>query len=152
VLNETQQVVFEQYIRSGGGFVGIHAAADTEYEWPWYGKLVGGYFESHPKIQKAVIHVKNSKHLATKGLPVDWKRTDEWYNYKSLNSDIKVLMTLDESTYEGGKNGSDHPIAWYHEYDGGRAFYTGIGHTNESYSEPLFLQHILGGILYAAGE
>ncbi|MBI5914644.1 MAG: ThuA domain-containing protein [Bacteroidetes bacterium] len=151
VLNDQQQQAFEGFIRSGGGFLGIHAAADTEYEWPWYGKLVGGYFESHPKPQEAVIRVKNASHISTKHLPADWTCTDEWYNYKNLNPDVQVLCQLDESTYEGGKNGANHPIAWYHEYDGGRAFYTGRGHTPEAYSEPLFLQHVLGGILWAAG-
>ena len=151
VLNNEQQVVFENYIRSGGGFVGIHAAADTEYEWPWYGKLVGAYFESHPKIQEATIRVKNNSYISTKHLPADWTCTDEWYNYKNINPDIHVLCQLDEASYEGGKNGANHPIAWYHEYDGGRAFYTGRGHTSESFSEPLFLEHIWGGIRYAAG-
>ncbi|MFQ5446272.1 MAG: ThuA domain-containing protein [Saprospiraceae bacterium] len=152
VLGDAQQTAFENYIRSGGGYVGIHAAADTEYDWPWYGKLAGAYFDSHPKIQEAAVHVKNHGHPACKGIPVDWKRTDEWYNFKSLNDGVKVLMMLDETTYDGGKNGTYHPIAWYHEYDGGRAFYTGMGHTSESYSEPFFLQHVLGGILYAAGK
>jgi len=152
VLNEAQQAAFENYIRSGGGYVGIHAASDTEYDWPWYGKMVGGYFDSHPEIQEAIVRVKNHDHAACKGLPNDWKRTDEWYNFKSLNDGVNVLMTLDETTYKGGKNGTYHPIAWYHEYDGGRVFYTGMGHTSGSYSEPLFLQHVLGGILYAAGK
>lgn len=152
VLDDAQQAVFEKYIRSGGGFVGIHAAADTEYDWPWYGKLVGAYFESHPHIQEATIRVKNTSHASTKHLPADWTCTDEWYNYKNMNPDVHVLCQLDESTYEGGKNGAHHPIAWYHEYDGGRAFYTGRGHTSESFSEPLFLEHIWGGIRYAAGR
>ena len=152
VLNDEQQAVFENYVRSGGGFVGIHAAADTEYDWAWYGKLVGAYFESHPKIQEAIIRVKNASHVSTKHLPADWTCTDEWYNYKNMNPDVHVLCQLDESTYEGGKNGANHPIAWYHEFDGGRAFYTGRGHTSESFSEPAFLQHVLGGILYAAGR
>lgn len=153
VLDGAQQAAFEQYIRSGGGFVGIHAAADTEYDWPWYGKLVGGYFNGHPPgVTEAAIHVKDKKHPACEGLPDTWKRTDEWYNYKELNPDIHVLCTLDESTYEGGTNGPDHPIAWYHAYEGGRAFYTGSGHTSEAFAEPLFLRHLLGGIQYAAGR
>ncbi len=155
VLDDAQQAVFEQYIHSGGGFVGIHAAADTEYEWPWYGKLVGGYFNGHPNnpnVRKAVIQVKDKNHPACKGLPERWERNDEWYNYKDLNPNIHVLCNLDESTYEGGTNGPSHPIAWYHEYDGGRAFYTGSGHTSESFAEPLFMQHLWGGIQYAAGS
>lgn len=152
VLNPTQQADFERYIQAGGGYVGIHAAADTEYEWPWYNKLVGAYFKSHPKQQNAVVHVVDKKFPATKHLPTDWKIFDELYNYKDINPDIHVLAKLDESTYEGGENGEDHPFIWYHEFDGGRAFYTGRGHTIESYSEPEFLQHLLGGIQWAMGK
>jgi type 1 glutamine amidotransferase len=152
VLNNEQQAVFEKYIRSGKGFVGIHAATDTEYEWPWYNKLVGGYFESHPKQQDATIDVIDKKHPATSFLPEHWKRFDEWYNFKSMNPEVKVLAKLDESSYEGGKMGGNHPIAWYHAYDGGRAFYTACGHTDASFTEPMFLKHVLGGITYAMGK
>jgi type 1 glutamine amidotransferase len=152
VLNEAQQSAFQQYIRSGGGFVGIHAAADTEYDWPWYNELVGAYFKSHPKPQQAAVVVKDKNHPATRHLPDRWLRTDEWYNYKSIATGIKVLCELDESSYEGGQNGPGHPIAWYREFDGGRMFYTGGGHTDESFAEPEFRQHILGGILYAMGR
>ncbi|WP_423149371.1 ThuA domain-containing protein [Rubrolithibacter danxiaensis] len=154
VLNSDQQVAFERYIQAGGGYMGIHAAADTEYEWPWYNKLVGAYFLSHPgnpNVRKATIDVIDTSHISTKGLPARWERTDEWYNYKNIQSDLHVLAKLDENTYEGGENGDNHPIAWYHEFDGGRAFYTGGGHTNESYAEPLFLKHLLGGIKYVIG-
>jgi len=155
VLNDEQQAAFEQYIKHGGGYVGVHAAADTEYEWPWYNKLVGAYFLNHPgnpNVRQATIDVKDTKFQATQGLPARWQRTDEWYNYKDINPEIHVIATLDETTYEGGQNGPNHPIAWYHMYDGGRAFYTGGGHTNESYSEPLFLKHLLGGISYALNK
>jgi len=152
VLNEAQQTAFEQYIRSGKGFVGVHAATDTEYNWPWYNGLVGAYFTSHPAVQKATVRVTDKTHVSTSFLPSAWERTDEWYNFKSIQPDLKVLANLDESTYTGGINGTNHPIAWYHPYDGGRAFYTAGGHTNESYSEPLFLQHLLGGIQYAIGK
>jgi cytochrome c len=152
VLNAEQQVAFERYIQAGGGFVGIHAATDTEYDWPWYNKLVGAYFASHPHQQEATIQVKDKTHPSTSFLPDNWVRKDEWYNFKNINPDIKVLATLDESTYEGGKNNGNHPIIWYHEYDGGRSFYTGGGHTNESFQEPLFLKHLLGGIQYAIGD
>ncbi|MGV3589109.1 MAG: ThuA domain-containing protein [Adhaeribacter sp.] len=152
VLNNAQEAAFERYIQAGGGFVGIHAAADTEYDWGWYGRLVGAYFLNHPKQQDAVIQVTNRKHISTKHLPKKWKRWDEWYSYKNINPAIKVLMNLDETSYEGGKNGKNHPIAWYHEYDGGRAFYTGLGHTDESYVEPQFLKHVLGDIQYAIGK
>ncbi|GAB3202236.1 hypothetical protein GCM10027293_27340 [Pontibacter aydingkolensis] len=152
VLNPVQQTAFEKYIQAGGGFVGIHAATDTEYDWPWYNKLVGAYFESHPQVQQATIEVLDKTHPATTHLPEKWERTDEWYNFRDINPKIKVLAMLDEKSYQGGKNGDQHPIAWYHEYDGGRAFYTGLGHTTQSYSEPLFLQHIWGGIWYAMGQ
>ncbi|SEI45605.1 cytochrome c [Dyadobacter koreensis] len=154
VLNGTQQTAFERYIQAGGGFVGIHAAADTEYDWPWYGKLVGAYFSSHPhnpNVRKAAIEVSDKTHPSTKMLSGRWERTDEWYNYRAYYSGIKVLAKLDEISYEGGTNGADHPISWYHEFDGGRSFYTGLGHTDESFSEPLYLAHLLGGIKYAIG-
>lgn len=152
VLNSQQEEAFMQYIRSGGGYAGIHAAADTEYDWPWYNKLVGAYFLSHPKQQNATVRVNNKNHSSTRHLPDNWEIFDELYNYKSINPDVNVLATLDESTYQGGENGENHPIIWYHEYDGGRAFYTGLGHTKESYSNPVFLQHMWGGINYAMGQ
>jgi type 1 glutamine amidotransferase len=151
ILNAEQKQAFQQYIKAGGGFVGIHAASDTEYNWEWYGKMVGGYFLSHPKNQTAKIQVLDRQHISTKHLPEVWERHDEWYNYKNLNPQVKVLMNLDEKSYQGGKNGDHHPIAWYHAYDGGRAWYTGLGHTDESYKEPEFLQHVLGGIQYVMG-
>lgn len=154
VLNDNQQKAFEAYIRQGGSYMGIHAACDTEYDWPWYGKLAGAYFNGHPNnpnVRQADIQVVDENHSSTKGLPNSWTRTDEWYNYKEINSDINVVLNLDETSYEGGTNGASHPIAWYHEFDGGRAFYTGGGHTLESYSEPAFLQHLLGGIKYCLG-
>lgn len=151
ILNDEQQAAFENYIRSGKGFVGIHAATDTEYGWPWYCKLVGANFANHPKPQKAKLHVTNEQHLSTKHLPQTWERFDEWYNFKNRNTEVKVLLTIDESSYEGGKEGNYHPMAWYHAYDGGRAFYTALGHTDESYKEEAFLKHVLGGITYAIG-
>jgi type 1 glutamine amidotransferase len=149
VLNDNQQKAFESYIKNGGAFLGIHAASDTEFDWPWYGKLVGGYFENHPNnpnVRSAKIHVLDKSHPSTSHLPDVWSRSDEWYNFKNLNPNVTVLMNLDETSYEGGTNGENHPIAWYHEFDGGRSFYTGGGHTDESFDEPLFRQHLLGGI------
>ena len=152
VLNEEQQAAFERYIRDGGGYVGIHAAADTEYEWEWYGRLVGAYFDSHPAIQPATIKVADKVHPSTKRLPERWRRTDEWYNYRANpRGRVHVLATLDESTYSGGNMGYDHPIAWCQEFDGGRSWYTGGGHTKESFSDRFFLRHILGGIRATAG-
>lgn len=154
VLNQEQQNDFERYIQAGGGFVGVHAAADTEYNWPWYGQLVGAYFESHPSnpnVKKGVFQVVDRKHPATDSLPEKWEREDEFYNFKQINPDVKVLVTIDEKSYTGGTNGDKHPMAWYHEFDGGRAFYTSLGHTGQSFSEPLYLKHLWGGISYVLG-
>ncbi len=152
VLTPVQQEAFEAYIRAGGGFMGVHAATDTEYAWPWYNRLVGAYFDSHPEVQQASILVTDKKHPATRSLPESWQRTDEWYNFKNMQPGIAVLAYLDETSYEGGTNGKEHPIIWYHPFDGGRAFYTAGGHTEESYSEPLFLEHLLGGLRYTTGH
>lgn len=151
VLDELQQNTFKRFIQGGGGFVGIHAAADTEYDWWWYGKLVGAYFKSHPKIQEAKF--KKVKPFGNDvNLPDEWIRTDELYNYKKISDEIIPLFILDESSYQGGENGDNHPIAWYHDFDGGRSFYTGMGHTLESYSDSLFIDHVYQGIVYAIGE
>ena len=154
VLDHKQEAAFERYIQAGGGYVGVHAATDTEYDWNWYGKLVGGYFQSHPAgTPEADFIIKDRNFVATSFFTdTIWHRTDEMYNFKKLNPDVKVVMTIDESTYEGGENGAYHPMSWYHEYDGGRAFYTALGHTEESYSEENYLKHLLGGIQYAIGD
>ncbi len=152
VLDADEKTAFEQYIRSGRGFVGIHSASDTEYGWPWYGRLVGSWFASHPQIQRATVHIADPDHPSTKGLPALWKRTDEWYNFRSNpRGAVQVLATLDEATYSGGAMAADHPIAWCQTIDGGRSWYTAMGHTKESYDEPLFRLHLLGGIESAAG-
>ncbi len=152
VLNASEQLAFENYIRSGGGYAGIHAASDTEYDWPWYGELVGAYFKQHPEIQFASQTVENNTHASTAHLGDTWSRTDEWYDFNTNpRSRVNVLLTLDETSYSGGGMGEDHPIAWYHEYDGGRSWYTGGGHTNTSYAEPDFRAHLLGGLTYVVG-
>jgi type 1 glutamine amidotransferase len=152
VLDADQQTAFERWARNGGGWVGVHSASDTEYEWPFYGELVGAYFAGHPAIQPAVIHVEDRAHPAGAGLPETWARTDEWYDFRANpRGAVHVLATLDESTYTGGSMGADHPIAWCREISGARAFYTALGHTRESYSESLFLAHLAGGIRWAAG-
>jgi uncharacterized protein len=151
VLGEAEEKALQNFIHKGGGFVGIHAATDCEYNWPWYVQMVGASFLSHPKQQVAKLMVVDNKHISTKHLPAVWERKDEWYNFKSLNPDVKVLIKIDETSYEGGKNGDNHPMAWYHDFEGGKVFYTELGHTKESYTEPMFLQHILGGIQYTAG-
>jgi len=152
VLNPKQEAAFERYIQAGGGFLGIHAATDTEYDWGWYGRMVGGYFNGHPEQQQAKFIIKDKTHLATNFFQdTIWERKDELYNFKKLNPDIHVLITIDESSYKGGTNGAFHPMAWYHDYDGGRAFYTELGHTEQSYTEVNYLKHLLGGIQYAIG-
>ena len=151
-LDAYQQADFERYIQSGGGFVGIHGAAAGEYNWRWYGRLLGAYFDQHPAVQHAKVVKTELDFDATSHLPDVWERTDEWYNYKEWTGDNKVVLTLDESSYEGGTMGGDHPIAWYKEFDGGRMFYTGLGHTLESYEDPHFLNHLTEGIRYAIGD
>ena len=155
LFNEDQRSAFKGYIQNGGGFVGIHSASDTEYDWPWYGKLVGAYFDNHPgnpNVRNAVVNVVNAEHLSTEHLPENWNRDDEWYNFQEIPTHTNILLRLDTDSYEGSDHHGNHPISWYHEYDGGRAFYTGLGHTSESFSEELFLDHLLGGIIYAMGE
>ena len=154
ILDHKQEVGFERYIQAGGGFVGVHAATDTEYDWNWYGKLVGAYFHSHPSgTPEADFIIKDRTFPATSFFTdTIWHRTDEMYNFKKINPDINVLITIDENTYDGGINGDNHPMSWYHDYDGGRSFYTALGHTSETYSEENFLKHLLGGIQYAIGD
>ncbi|MBB5868872.1 glucose/arabinose dehydrogenase [Allocatelliglobosispora scoriae] len=152
VLNDTQQAAFERYIRGGGGYVGVHAAADTEYTWPWYGKLVGAYFESHPAPAQVTVRVADRVNVSTATLPQRWSRFDELYNYQTNpRGTAHILATLDETTYSGGGDGFDHPISWCQNYDGGKSWYTGLGHTIESYSEANFRTHLLGGIRSVAG-
>ncbi len=152
VLDSAQQAALENFIRSGRGYVGIHSASDTEYDWPWYGQLVGAWFVSHPAIQQATLNVVDSLHRSTRTLPQIWIRTDEWYDFQSDPSGtVDVLVTLDETSYNGGSMGPSHPISWCRAFDGGRSWYTAMGHTEESFSDPLFLSHVLGGIFWAAG-
>ena len=151
ILGDSGQQAFTAYINGGGAYMGIHAAADTEYDWPWYGKLAGAWFKSHPEQQEARMEVVNQNHPSTAHLGTSWTHFDEWYNFKDINPDIQILLRLDETSYEGGENGTNHPIAWYHNYDGGRAFYTGLGHTEEAFDDPKFRQHLLGGIQWCLG-
>ncbi|PFG40131.1 uncharacterized protein DUF1349 [Georgenia soli] len=154
VLNADQQAAFEQYIQNGGGYAGIHAASDTEYGWEWYGDLVGAYFSGHPQNQDATVVVEDPAHPSTAHLEARWDRYDEWYSFRdNPRGDVHVLASLDEESYDPGSHamGEDHPIAWCQEFDGGRAWYTGGGHTSESFAEPAFLEHLLGGLQTAAG-
>jgi len=153
VLEPQQETVFENWIRQGGGYVGIHAASDTEYQWSFYGKLVGAYFSGHPAVQEATIDVVYPKHPAMMHLPRKWTRTDEWYNFKKLPGEgVRILAWLDTDSYQGSSMPGKHPAAWCHTIDKGRSFYTVGGHTDQSFSEPLFLQHLHGAIWWAAGN
>jgi type 1 glutamine amidotransferase len=156
VLAADQQAAFERFIQAGGGWVGIHAAADTEYDWPWYGGLLGAnaWFRGHPAIQTAELIVEEAGHPSTAHLPARFNMQDEWYSFRANpRPQVTVLLRLNEGTYqlESFAMGEDHPIAWYHEYAGGRAWYTGLGHRQELYADPAFLNHVLGGIRWAAG-
>jgi cytochrome c len=154
VLDAVQQDALERYIQAGGGWVGVHSATDTEYEWPWYGKLAGAWFTSHPNnpnVRTATFRVLDKSNLSTAAFPDTFVHEDEFYNFKSINPDIHVLVDIDEKSYQGGTNGDHHPMSWYHEYDGGRAWYTNMGHTEATYAEPLFVKHLAGGIKWAMG-
>ncbi len=152
VFGPEQETALKNYIEQGGGWVGIHSATDCEYNWHWYNQLAGAYFKSHPAQQDAKLIITNKNHPATVGMPDTWTRKDEWYNFKDMNPDITVLIQIDESSYKGGENGANHPMAWFHQFDGGRAFYTEMGHTEESWSDPVYLKHLLGGIEWAMGR
>ena len=124
VLGEDQEKALQNFMHKGGGYVGIHAAADCEYNWPWYNKLVGGWFKSHPKQQQAKLQVIDKTHLSTKHLPDVWERWDEWYNYKDLNPDVHVLIKIDETSYTGGENNGNHPKrhGTAPDFEGGKSF------------------------------
>src|SRR3954469_24566906 len=154
VLDPAEQDDFERYIQAGGGYVGVHSATDTEYDWPWYGRLAGAWFSSHPQnpnVRTATYRVLDKGHPSTTGFPDTLVREDEFYNFKSIDPTIHTLIEIDEKSYQGGTNGEHHPMSWYHDFDGGRAWYTNMGHTEATYSEPLFLRHLLGGLRYAMG-
>ena len=152
-VDDAGQAAFESWIAAGGNWVGVHSAADTEYNWPFYGALLGAYFKQHPAIQPATVNIEVADHPATVGLPSPWMRTDEWYDFQTNPRDVAtVLVTIDESTYSGGTMGADHPLVWAHPTTGGgRAIYTEMGHTTESWADPLFRQHVVGAIRWAAG-
>lgn len=150
VLGAEQEAAFERYVRAGGGYAGIHSASDTEYDWPFYGDLVGAYFDRHPPVQTGQIDVVG-RHPSTAPLSERWEWTDEWYAFRERPQGVHVLMTVDESTYDGGTMGADHPIAWCHEALGGRAWYTALGHRADGYADAAFRAHLSGGIRYAAG-
>jgi cytochrome c len=158
ILNSQQQVAMERYIQAGGGFVGIHSATDTEWqgEWYWYRRLVGGVFAGHPgvpsNVQTAKVQVLTKDHPSTAHLADNFLIVDEWYDFKSLSDRRTDLLKVDEKSYQGGGHKGYHPIAWYHDFDGGRSFYTGIGHNADNFTDPAYMQHVLGGVEYAIGD
>jgi len=153
VLDDAQQTAMQAFVDAGGGFVGVHSATDTEYDWPWYGELVGARLVGNPAPQDATVNVVAIDHPACAGLPAAWSRFDEWYNFDaSPSATSTVLLQLDETSYEGGTMGADHPIAWVRELGDARMFYTGGGHTNESWSEPLWIDHVANGIDWVIGD
>jgi type 1 glutamine amidotransferase len=157
VLDAEQEDAFERFIEAGNGFVGIHAASDANTQgphfWPWYLALVGGRFRTHPAPQPAVINVVDHNHPSTRHLGATWTRTDEWYEFVDFNPDVTLLLEMDGTSYsnQGGIDGF-LPNAWYHQYDGGRGWYTAGGHASEAYAEPDFRRHLAGGILWAATD
>ncbi len=160
ILNDEQQGAMERFIKAGKGHVGIHSATDTEYDWPWYNNLIGMMFKIHPLQQTAYLDIMNTDFPGMQRFPKRLLWTDEWYDFKEiLAKDLNYLIKIDEKSYnpyakwgntESKGMGDFHPIAWYHNYDGGRAFYTGLGHIGLVYSDPLFLDHLYGGIYWAA--
>ncbi|KOV65947.1 Crp/Fnr family transcriptional regulator [Streptomyces sp. AS58] len=153
VLTPPGRARLAAYVEAGGGFVGVHAAACTEYGWPYYGELLGARFARHPAYQPGRALVEDRDHPATRHLPAVWDFTDEWYDFlTSPRGSVRVLLSADESSYEGGGMGADHPLAWCHERGAGRVFYTALGHAREAYRDPGFLAHLRGGIAWGAGR
>ncbi|TDC45744.1 carbohydrate-binding protein [Jiangella ureilytica] len=153
LLNAGQRAAFERYIQAGGGYAGIHSASGTERDWEWYGELVGAFFLSHPPIQELEVEVDDTVHPSTSHLPQEWTRTEEPYDFvTNPRGDVHVLASFDSTSYTGHRMGADHPISWCQNFDGGRSWYTGMGHAPSAFTdEPLFVQHLLGGIQWAAG-
>lgn len=151
-LDAEEEAALKDYVSTGGSILGVHAATDAEYEWDWYGYMLGGWFDSHPEIQEGKCEVVDNAHVLTSGLPAVWTRTDEWYNFKNLLPDNNVTVTIDENSYTGGTHGASHPISWYRTIEKGRVFYTAMGHTEASYSEPLFIQQIQNALVWLTEE
>jgi len=151
-LEAAQKEAFAKYIRSGGGFVGIHGASAGIGPWPWYAKLVGGTFVNHPEPKEGILLNEDRAHKLTRHFPAQMLWKDEWYNFSDMEKDLHVLLSVDEASYVGGEYGSrHHPISWYHDYDGGRSFYTALGHFSYHFTDVFFVQHITEGIKYAMG-
>jgi cytochrome c len=154
ILAPAQEAAMERFIRGGGGFVGIHAAADTEWQgsWVWYRGLLGAVFKNHPAQQQATLAAVSNEHAATRDFPMRLNIMEEWYNFSDLSPSNNVILSVDESTYTGGIHGECHPISWFREFDGGRSFYTALGHRKETYALPAFRAHVLGGLKWVLGR
>lgn len=140
------------YVEAGGGFAGVHAAACTEYDWPYYGELLGARFARHPDHQPGTVVIEDHDHPATRSLPPRWDFTDEWYDFRaSPRGRVRVLAVADESSYTGGGMGADHPLAWCRQQGRGRVFYTALGHASGAWADPHFRAHLSGGVAWAAG-
>jgi type 1 glutamine amidotransferase len=152
VLDARQKAEFERYIRSGGGFVGIHAAADTEYEWPWYGELVGAWFDAHTPVIPATVRREDPRGAGTETFPAFWSIEDEWYRFRANpRPRVRVLLSVDDRDLGVLGMHGDHPIAWMHDVGGGRAWYTAMGHTSAMFQQPVFREHLQGGVSWAMG-
>ncbi|GAB3967689.1 hypothetical protein GCM10029978_035560 [Actinoallomurus acanthiterrae] len=151
VLEPAGREVLRTYVAEGGGFLGVHSATCTEYDWPEYGTLLGARFDGHPEMQPGLVRVLDRTHPATAHLPERWHRTDEWYDFRDGPAQVRVLATIDEHTYRGGRMGPHHPLVWCREYGAGRSFYTALGHAAEAFAEPDFREHLLGALRWAAG-
>ena len=153
VLSDTQQAAFEEYFQDGGGFLGIHSAIETEPDWQFFTDILGTRAEGASAVTEATLKVADRVHEASEDLPEYWRRTDQWYNFTdNVRGFSHVLATIDETTYAGGTDGFDHPIAWCKDYRGGRSFYTAGGDTPSTFSERNFRRHLAGAVEWAAGE
>jgi len=158
--SEEQKAAFQDYIRHGGGFVGIHSASGSMRKWPWFWSMLGGKFVRHPKMQTFTVKVKDREDISTRHLPAEFAWTDEFYYVDNMPPGLHVLLagdlvTLDDpekEKYRGKAYGDEFPLAWRHEFEGGRTWYTALGHKGEHYSDPRLLEHILGGIRWAIGQ
>ena len=151
ILTPAGRARLAAYVAAGGGFAGVHAAACTEYDWPHYGELLGARFDRHPAYQPGRALVEDHDHPATRHLPAVWDFTDEWYDFRdSPRGRVRVLLSADETSYDGGGMGDDHPLAWCREQGAGRVFYTALGHAREAYRDPAFLAHVHGGLAWTA--
>ncbi|WUT00960.1 ThuA domain-containing protein [Streptomyces sp. NBC_00708] len=153
VLTPEGRDALRRRVSDGGGFMGVHSAACTEYDWPYYGELVGARFAGHPAFQPGTVRIEDPDHPATRHLPRLWDRDDEWYDFRSnpRRPGVRILATIDETAYEGGTMGADHPLVWCQESGAGRSFYTSLGHAESAYSDPAFRAHLLGGLRWTAG-